>query len=460
MRRAGARALWLVLLGASTSGAAGEYGVLTSQDVVDPSTGKPAEIVPDAPWVSRGPIGWSDATIDPSVVGDVDVVVRTGLAEASFLAIPPPTALSGALPQAVAEPLEQGVKIPFVVVGSSAFPLWPDGTPLLPWGARTYEELEGKHVAVAVFADLDADGYVGVTLLDGDAADVAIERAERVPVGSHIYLGWSGAARGQIASAVGGPAGARLRVAVAAGAYLGSFRADYFGGALPDGPAVFTHLPFHPETDPALILDGTVEPPNPYNPLELLGVDVRLGLDADPKDPRYGEAFTLRLDGSSDSVDVAEVHSGAHAAFALARPPDPHARYESESLELRPALDPSGRRTVYEVPRQVLLRPESDGSEKLRLVPIDRLGNVADLPAPVAVTLRASGWLRIAEPNADGDDKVERVVVGDSRGVTLRLRAQGAGSSQGRQFLVVENSAILSAIEVALPAAVDLAASP
>lgn len=454
-----ARTLQLALVAALAMGALTDYGVLTGRDFLDPSTGKPAEIVPGAPYVAPGAGGWVDAVIDPTVVGDVDIVVRTGLAEAPPLVIPPPTVLSGTLPRAVVEPLGEAVKIPFVVLGSSVHPLWPDGTRWLPYGVRSNSELHGRHVAVGAFADLDHDGYVGVTLLDGDAADREIERAELVPVGSHIYLGWAGAVRGQIAVAVGGPTGAPLRVAVAAGAYIGSFRADYFGGALPDGPAVFTHLPFHPETNPAVILGRDVEPPDPWNPLELLGVSVRVGLDPDPADPRYGEAFTVRLDGSDDSIDVAEVYSGAFAGFAIALPPDPDARYDTEERKLRPALDPSGERTLYELPRQVVLRDAEDG-ERMRLVPTDRLGNVADLPAPVAVTLRATGWLRITEPDADDDDRREPLVVGDARGVEIRLRAdedeeeeeeeeEDADEEEG--YLVVENAEVLSAIEILRP---------
>ena len=92
------------------------------------------------------------------------------------------------------------------------------------------------------------------------------------------------------------------------------------GMALPDGPAIFTGLPFHPITDPGQIqAGGELDAPDGTNPLELLGVKIRPAFVPDPTDPRYGEAFTLALDGSSPSIDVIEARSGAFRGFAAGR---------------------------------------------------------------------------------------------------------------------------------------------
>ena len=453
-----AHTLGLGLAAALALAATSDYGVLTGRDWVDPRTGRAAEIIPGAPFVAPGPDGWDEPVIDPAVVGDEDLVVRTGTTSLPRLAIPAPSLLRGVQPRAVAEPLGEGARIAFSAMGASAHPLWPNGSPLVPYGVRTWAELEGRHVAVVAFADLDGDGYVGLTRLDGDAGDDEIEEAELVPVGKHLFIGIGGAVQGWLSVAVGGPTGAPLRVAVAAGAYLGDFDPGYMDGALPNGPAVFTHLPFHPVTDPSQILGGYVEPPNPANPLELLGVDVRVGLEPDPGDPRYGEAYTLRLDGSDRTVDTADVHSGAPAGFAIARTPDPGARYDTEDLKLRPALDPTGARTLYELPRHAVLRSASlAGGEAVRLVPVDRLGNVADLAAPATVAVRATGWLRIAAPDVDGDPSFEPVVVDDARGAPLLLRVGGLGrAAPARQHLLVEaGDGGLSAVEVLLPGTPD-----
>src|SRR5262249_25821075 len=50
-------------------------------DPIDPTTGSPYIILPGVPLVNPGPdgrFGNSDDLIDPSIVGDVDLVVRTG----------------------------------------------------------------------------------------------------------------------------------------------------------------------------------------------------------------------------------------------------------------------------------------------------------------------------------------------------------------------------------------------
>ena len=52
------------------------------------------------------------------------------------------------------------------------------------------------------------------------------------------------------------------------------------------------------------------------------------------------------------------------------------------------------------------------------------------------VTLRSSGWLEIEEPDVDGDDQIETLVVSDARGVELTL-----GRSGGRRAWWAEREA-------------------
>ena len=88
-----------VLLVISGRAAHAQLPVFTG-DPVNPSTGAPYIILPGVPLVDPGPdgrFGNRDDLIDPSIVGDVDLVVRTGGGYAGG-AIPAPHAGVAAAP--------------------------------------------------------------------------------------------------------------------------------------------------------------------------------------------------------------------------------------------------------------------------------------------------------------------------------------------------------------------------
>src|SRR5262245_14754109 len=69
-----------LLLVASARAARAQLPVFAG-DPIDPTTGAPYIILPGVPLVNPGPdgrFGNSDDLIDPSIIGDVDLVLRTG----------------------------------------------------------------------------------------------------------------------------------------------------------------------------------------------------------------------------------------------------------------------------------------------------------------------------------------------------------------------------------------------
>ena len=228
-----------------------------------------------------------------------------------------------------------------------------------------------------------------------------------------------------------------------AAAYVGRFHPEYFGGNVPDGPAVFTNLPFFPETRPRKTLEGGPSGPEPADPGNLPGFEIEPAFEPDPRDPDYGESFVLDTDGTTVSIDVAEMLSGAFSRFVLAHPPDPATFYAAPSQILRPGLDENGEQVLYQVVHDDASHLDARAGE-LRLVPVDRLGNITDLEAPVSVALSTGGRVRIASPDLDGDPYSELVVVTGARGVGL-LFDGSAGDFQNDQLLI-EGKEALSAV--------------
>jgi hypothetical protein len=434
---------------ALASGAAGVTDPVLTGDPLDPDTGRVAEIVPGAPWIRPGPdglLGTADDLVFPGTVGDVDLVVRTGLAAVPS-AIPDPSPLTGSVPTGAIAPFGAGMPVPFVVVPSDGLDPQPYGSPAVP------AYLEGMPVFVVAFADLDGDGYVGITHLDGDSSDASLERAELVPVGRRYVLGSGGGAAGTLAVTAGGPPGAPLRIAVAAAAYAGDFDPAYRGGIVPNGPAVMTHLPFLPVTDPAAALMPT------RLPLRLAESGGRVAMRAlpafepDPADPRIGEAFTLRLDGSDPSIDVADTVSGAPIRFGVVQRPDPALYLALPTRPLRPGLDTAGQVVPFEVLNRIVVADDGGGTPtRVRIVALDQLGNVTAPGAATQVVLRSRGVVRIASPDADGDPFREIVVVADARGVEVALDDWGgAFDDHSRDRLSVKAHGRPARYDVVLP---------
>src|SRR5262249_56971525 len=92
-----------MLLIAAMPAAAAQLPVFAS-DPIDPTTGAPYIILPGVPLVNPGPygrVGNGDDIIDPSIIGDVDLVVRTGAGYAGG-PIPSPQARLPPTPAVVA----------------------------------------------------------------------------------------------------------------------------------------------------------------------------------------------------------------------------------------------------------------------------------------------------------------------------------------------------------------------
>jgi len=408
-----------------------------------------AEIVPGVPWLKPGPDGVFGTPDDESraPIGDVDLIVRGGMS--NFAGPFPETSprRGAVLPAALTEPFGEGQGIDFVVAAS-------DGREPAPYGTPTVSpSLDGAPILVAAFEDLDGDGFIGVTHLDGDSGDAALEEAELIPVGRSLGIMTAGRASGHIAIEAGGPIGTRARIALTAAAWAGKFHADFFGGNIPDGPAVMTRIPFLPMTAPGVVLEGGANGPGPAQLGALIGAEIKPQFVPEPSSPLYGEAFTLPTDGSEPSTDIATARSGAFSAFGIARVPDPNAYRALPLRPLRLGLDALGHPSPREIVHTLFVADDGGAtSTVLSVVPLDRLGNITEAPSSSVVELRTQGTLRIVSPDTDGDPTREHVVVSDARGTQIVVDDAGvAFDGADSDVLLVDGAGAVSMISVNLP---------
>ncbi len=409
-------------------------------DAIDPDEDdEAAAIVPGAPWILPGlddEYGTADDVFVPGVRGDIDLVVRVRPADFTE-GFPPPSPLWRNLIPTVAMPFGRGIPIPFAVVPSDGDASLPAGRPVVPAFFR------GLPVLVLAFADLDGDGFIGRTHLDGETRDLALETLELYPVGRRYAVPRGKVAEGTLGVSVGSPDG--VRVALAAAALLGPFEnpnlpcagchswpgpaADrlfipLIDGAdvAPEGSFVMTHLPFLPDTDVDFIDTG--RDLVPAHPDSRVAVQVEIALLPDPSDPRVGEAFTLPLDGSSPSIDVAIAYSSVARRAGLALPVDPVGWRPTAGRIVRPSIDADGQPSVVEI----LQRMELVDPTQFRVVPLDELGNVARRMEGGPVTLLASGGIAITDPDTDGDPSRETLPVSDATGTPVWLAPTAPGA--------------------------------
>src|SRR6185369_8724228 len=153
-----AAAILLVLASGAPATAA---SAVFAGDPVDPSTGTPYEILPGQPLVTAGPdgrLGTADDVVDPTVIGDIDLVVRLGAVPADGT-IPDPAPARGGVVTATAGLRGQAVAIPFhVYLSDGAVGAGRPYGNLLPAA-----DMAGLPVIVTLFADRDADGFIGPT---------------------------------------------------------------------------------------------------------------------------------------------------------------------------------------------------------------------------------------------------------------------------------------------------------
>ena len=312
--------------------------------------------------------------------------------------------------------------------------------------------LDGVPFLALAHADLDGDGFVGITHLDGDLLDDAIEEAELTPVARGWGVAVAGQGAGTLPIPAGGPPGAPLRVFVGAAAYAGVLDPAYMAGVFPDGPAVMTKLPAVPRTDPARVFDfggGGLNPPVPGG---LLAVELEPAHQPDPSS-QVRERFTVRLDGSEHSVDLAEMVSGGFSRIGVGQRPDPALFHALEVRPIRPGLDAAGTRVPYEILQRLFVADDGSASSVLvRLLPLDRLGNITAPPGAQSVVVSTGGVVRIVSPDADGDPFRETISVDTVAGSAVELD-DGGGAHDGADadLLVVRGASSGLAIPVHLP---------
>jgi len=424
---------------------AGGGDPIFDEDFRHPQTTEIVELQPDVPWIQPGDdgrLGTADDDVDPLVQGDIDIVVRSGLM-AFGGAIPPTSPDRGAIPLAIVEAFGNGTPVPFVVVPSDGLDPPTAGTPILPSPG-----LEGNPVLVIAFADLDDDGFVGITELDGDAFDSDIEERELDPVGRRFAFVENGQAGGELFVSVGAPPGRELRLVLTAVAYVGPTNPDFFGGVVPEGPAVMSRLPAFMRTAPDDVIEGSLPPP--ANPDETVGVQIEDVFTPDPG-MGYGEAFTLLTDGSGVSFDIATSRSGGLAGFGIARPVDTALFDPLRALPLRPGFASPGVPALLEILNAFDLSTADVNQGSLRLVPLDRLGNVTIPTETQQVFLVASGALSIVSPDLDQDPFREVIPVSDAAGEAVELNGSG---TLGIEILVPEPSMLTMQITALLLVAV------
>lgn len=412
--------------------------LLGSNEVLEIPAGTPA-ILPGL----DGELGTDDDVAFGWAWGDVDLVIRGGITAFSG-PFPAPASLA-ALPEATAEPFGEGTPLPFVIAASNGHYSPAAGNPVNP------PSLTGVPMLALAFGDLDGDGVIGVTHLDGNALDLEIEEEELRVLGRRFAPSSGGRASGELFVSAGGPPGAELLVALGAAAYAGPFDPQHFGGKVPNGPLVMTKLPFVPLTRPQDVVDGNA--PGSASPDALVGVEVAEAYTPQPLDPAVREAFTLRP-GGHPSIDFAKARSGAFARFGLARVPDLATYRSLPGRPLRPGLDAAGNRAVYEVLEQLFLPDDGAASQIVaRVVPLDRLGNIAALGAGKTVSLRAGGGVAIIAPDLDHDPTTETITVSNARGVAVTLddASPGINPDDPDGFLEIESAEGLLRLEVFLP---------
>lgn len=395
-------ALTLLMVTAFARDAGAQLPVLGG-DPIDPSTGAAYIILPGVPLVHPGGDGkydTADDLIDAGIVGDVDLVIRTGGGYAGG-PIPGPHASVAAAPAVTVggTATATGNEVAFQGILSDGQPPFATGNPL------TGPELNGRPVLAIAYGDLDGDGVIGPTAVDGDADD-EIERQEVLPIGRQAAAIVNGVATGSLALSVGAPASAGgLGVVVTGGASTGTTPYLYF-----DGPWIATRLPYMPPLDPDRIVGSSgIGGPDPSSLLTDFELEIEKTFSPAPNHPILGTPYAIPLDGTSPTVDLLRSESGDASGVAFGRPVDPATFVADPSRRVHPAVGPGGSRALLEEVEPLGLASDGPGgAAALDCFITDRLGNPADPPpGGYAVTLEAGPRLRIVSPDTDGNTQVE-----------------------------------------------------
>lgn len=416
-------------------------------DPVDPSTNAPYTILPGVPLLHSGDdekFGTNDDLIVPAIIGDVDLVLRSGGTFGGGL-IPPPAAGSPAAALVVAGGVhtQVGTEVEFQVVVSDGATTPPYGNALLDNG------MDGRGAVVLAYADLDGDGFVGPTNADG-SADNAIELQEiQVPVGRQVAAIIGGVASGSLGVNSGAPAsGGGLALVLVAGATAGPTPPLY-----EDGPWIATLLPFMPPLDPTRIIgQGNVLPPDPEGLVEIRLEPEKLYTAVGH--PLLGTPYALPTDGSSPTIDLARAVAGAPASVVFARLLDANAFVADPARRVLASVDANSARLLLEEVSAVSLADDGPGNAATVHVQVtDLLGNPTDPGAGgFAVALETGPSLRILSPDADGDPEHEDLLLDQAAPIAVTLDDAG-GSGDGAatdRVLAIVGDGPVAALRVTL----------
>lgn len=395
---------------------------LLDGDWIDPILNQIALLLPGRPFISAGldgEFGTGDDVISTHLIGDLDLVLRAGISD-SVGPLPPPALAAVEALFATAAADGMGTEIDFIVAAVDGMTPNPLDDPVFS------PAIEGNPMLVLAFADLDADGYIGPTLLDGDAFDGEVESAELEPIGMQMLPVLSGRAIGRIRLLAGGPTANPTRIILTAVAFTGEPDPALFGGIVPIGPLMSTAQPILPPTFPADVIDAGPAGPEPMTPDRPLPIRIESAIDPDPTSPFWGEFFSLRLDGSEVSVDGATSLAGDIARIGAALSARLPSYKDLDRRVVRSGLDDAGLPHPFEIAEQIMIADDGMASDvEVRIVPLDRLGSITDLYEPEIVTVTTGGVVQILSPDTDGDPYHESIVLSSARGVTLRLGDSG-----------------------------------
>lgn len=415
---------------------AGSLPTVFAGDPVGPN-GQPYIVLPGVPRVDWGvdqKWGTADDVINPAIIGDVDLVVRTGGTFVPGNPIPPPAQGVANAPEVVAGGLQfpsSGSEVPYQFILSDGAASPSAGHPL------STHDLDGRGTVALAFADLDGDGILGPTNADPDgAADNALEAQEALMVvGRRLGVISGGVSSGSLGVSLGLPRSTGgLGVVIAGGALTGAVPPLY-----KDGPWIATLLPCMWPLDPNLIIgSANARAPDPNGLVDVEVSQERL-FRPSPGHPILGTPYAIPLNGSSVTTDLARAVSGPAEAVAFARPLDPATFVPDQTRRVQPVVGADGKRHVVEPVFATNLADDGPGNAATLLVyPADVLGNQADPPpGGGSVRLSASANLRIVAPDTDGDPQHETIAFGAAGFALVTLDDAGGAGDGGATGRVV-----------------------
>lgn len=434
----------LLALALATSIGAGAVSAVAAPlvfqgDPVNPDTGDPWIVLPGLPLVDWGEDEkWrtDDDIVDTGIVGDVDVVVRSGGSYASGAAFRPPWAGPAVAPEVIAGGLvlaDEGTEGVVQVILSDGAASPAAGNPLLA------SDLDGRGVVVVAYPDLDGDGIIGPTASDGSADD-AVEAQEAVQLaGRRLAVLNGGIATGTLATSLGAPASAGgLGVLLAAGVITGATPPVY-----DDAGWIATRMPAMWPPENRRIIGNNPRPPDP-TALYDLEVELERMLRPAPSHPQLGTAYAIPLDGSSVTNDVVRSVSGPGTAVAFARAVNAASFVADELRVLRPIVGSDGARAVVESVDTLSLR-NAPAPRGVLLYPADVLGNAADPAAGLVTRLEATAGLRIVSPDTDGDPRHESIAFTAPDAVRVTLAEASSHDGGPTATLVAEIAGVPTA---------------